>query len=587
MDQLSFIRKVGGSLSHFGWFLGAGTSQSAGLPTAVDIIWDLKTRYYCARENQRLSIHDVQNPAVREKINSFAESRGLPANGSAEEYSRYFEISFGDDLEAQRKYIRDALADDKISLSIGHRILAALMASGQARAVFTTNFDNVVEHAMASVAGKDLHAFHLEGSHAAVAALNNEEFPLYCKLHGDFRYESLKNLPADLQQQDAELGRCLDAASTRFGLIIAGYSGRDKSVMDLLTNACANTNAFPHGVYWLVLKNSKPLPAVTAFVEAARVKGVTAELVEIETFDSILSRLWRQLASPDPQLDAKVRKAAKQEVVIPLPAVGNRNPILRTNALPIVGLPKKCLGVKFGKPKEWDDLRLAATDAGDAMAFTKEDGVFAWGLSDTIKTAFAKDLTEIVEIDVTDKLSNLGDNLFFKSFFERAICLALKRGKPLIYRSTRGRSYLIADSHAADQSSFSALAAQVGKIHGKAAGLFTTPTGEHPEKQQIAWGEAVEISVEERNGQYWLLVQPNVWIWPKHGRRDAAQLLDKLRGGRFNAKADHILSAWIAILLPSDKPNSETVLRPFEGGSDAENPSIVVNNRTGFSRRLA
>ncbi len=129
---------------------------------------------------------------------------------------------------------------------------------------------------------------------------------------------------------------------------------------------------------WCLRTRGRFLPSLP-FIEAASAKGITAELVEIETFDSTLSRLWRQLASPDPQLDAKVRKAAKQDVVIPLPAVGSRNPILRTNALPIVGLPTKCLGVKFGKPKEWDDLRLAATDAGDAMAFTKEDGVFAWG----------------------------------------------------------------------------------------------------------------------------------------------------------------------------------------------------------------
>lgn len=587
MDQHSFVRKVGGSLEHYAWFLGAGTSQSAGLPTAVDIIWDLKTRYYCAEENQRLSIHDVQNPAVREKINSFAETRGLPRSGSADEYSRYFELSFGDDLEAQRKYIRTALADERISLAMGHRVLAALMASGRARAVFTVNFDNVLERAMASVAGKDLHAFHLEESHAAVAALNNEEFPIYCKLHGDFRYEKLKNLPTDLQQQDAELGKCLGAASTRFGLIVAGYSGRDQSVMDLLTGACANTNAFSHGVYWLALKNSEPLPAVTAFIEAARAKGITAELIEIETFDSVLSRLWRQIPSSDPQLDAKVRKASKQDVVIPLPSVGTKAPILRVNALPIVGLPAKCLRLIFNKPKDWDELRAAAIEAGDNIAFTKEDSVLAWGQREMLSAAFGKDLTDIREIEISDRLANLSENLFFKSCLERAMSLALKREKPLIYRSAKSRSYLIADSHAADQTAFGVLSAQVGKIHDKAAGLFTTPTEEQPEKQQIAWAEAVEIGVEERDGRFWLLVQPNVWIWPKHGRRDAAQLLDKLRGNRFNAKADHILSAWLSILLPSVEKNADTVLRPFASGSDVENPAIVVNNRTAFSRRIA
>jgi hypothetical protein len=48
------------------------------------------------------------------------------------------------------------------------------------------------------VSCQSLSAHHLEGSHTANKALNNEEFPIYCKLHGDFRYDSLKNLPGDL-----------------------------------------------------------------------------------------------------------------------------------------------------------------------------------------------------------------------------------------------------------------------------------------------------------------------------------------------------------------------------------------------------
>jgi hypothetical protein len=586
MNQKTFVRKVSGSLTHYAWFLGAGTSQSAGLPTASDIIWDLKKRYYCVEENQRLSDQDVQNPAVREKISSFAEARGLPKSGTADEYAKYFELSFGSDKEAQRKYVREALAEEKVSLAMGHRVLAAFIASGNTRIVFTTNFDNVIEMAMARVAGKDLHAFHLEGSHAAVAALNNEEFPIYCKLHGDFRYESLKNLPTDTQHQDAELRKCVDAASIRFGLIVVGYSGRDQSVMDLLRNACANTNAFPHGVYWLVLKNKHPLPAVTEFIKAARAKGITAEIVEIETFDSALSRLWRQLPSIDPALDAKVRRASNQEVTIPLPENGTKAPILRTNALPIVRMPSKCLCLVFDKVMSWDELRAFAIRAGDGLAFTKQDAVFAWGERNTIRTVFGSELRDIQEIEISNRLGNLTENMSFKSMLVRAISLALKRRKPLIYRSVKGRSYLIADNHATDQSIFRGLTEHVGKVHGMVSGLFTTATEEHPEKQQIAWAEAVEISVEEREGRLWLLVQPNIWIWPKHGRRDAAQLLDTRRGNRFNAQSDKILSAWLTILLPSDEKNADVLLQPFENGTEAENPKIVVNNRTAFSRRL-
>lgn len=53
------------------WFLGAGTSRSAGLPTSNDIIWDLKLKYYCAQENQDVKAHDVNNKADKNKIQRF------------------------------------------------------------------------------------------------------------------------------------------------------------------------------------------------------------------------------------------------------------------------------------------------------------------------------------------------------------------------------------------------------------------------------------------------------------------------------------------------------------------------------------
>jgi hypothetical protein len=567
--------------------LGAGTSQSAGLPTATEIIWDLKTRYYCSEENQRISIHDVQNPAVREKIDGFAAARGLPRAGDPEEYGNYFRISFGDDYEAQRKYLRVALGDDLISLCVGHRVLAALMASGLNKVVFTTNFDSVLERAVASVAGRDLAAYHLEGSTAALAALNAEEFPLYCKLHGDFRYKSLRNLPEDLKEQDAALGKCLEAAAARFGFIVAGYSGRDQSVMDLLERACASTNAFPQGLYWLSLKGSKPLGAVTSLLELARSKGITAELVEIETFDSVLSRIWRQMPSPDPQLDVQVCRAKKQDVVIPLPSSGTKPPLLRTNAIPVISLPTKCLELRFAKPKEWGDLKTAIKEAGDELAITKSDIVLAWSTRETLTAVFGRELISASEIDIRDRLNNLSENLHFKSMLERVICLALKRGKPLLHRTMRDRSFLIVDGHVEDQSPFAPLTELVGKVHGKVPGLFTTPTEKNPEREVISFAEAVEISLEDRGGHFWILVEPNVWIWPKHGRRDAAQLLDNRRGGRFNQKADQILSAWLRLLLPSESRSANIAILPFSSGSQYENPEIVLNNRTSFCRRLA
>ena len=143
-----------------------------------------------------------------DRIQTFMEARNFPEQGADEEYSIYFQKMFGKDKERQRRYLREVLSEDRVTLSVGNRALGALISSGLCRVAFTTNFDSVVEKAVAEVGERSLSAYHLEGSGSAVEALNNEEFPLYCKLHGDFRYDSLKNLAADLERQNKALSEC-------------------------------------------------------------------------------------------------------------------------------------------------------------------------------------------------------------------------------------------------------------------------------------------------------------------------------------------------------------------------------------------
>lgn len=88
------------------WFLGAGTSRTAGMPTATDITWDLKRRYYCLHENQDLQTHDINNRAIRRKIQDYLDSKGFPALRTPEEYSFYFDLTFGEDHLSQQRYIR-------------------------------------------------------------------------------------------------------------------------------------------------------------------------------------------------------------------------------------------------------------------------------------------------------------------------------------------------------------------------------------------------------------------------------------------------------------------------------------------------
>ena len=83
------------------WLLGAGASRAANLPTATDLIWDLKKRYYCASQDRPYDNYDLDSEAVKGKIQEFMDTQGFPALWSANEYSFYFELMFGDDYQRQ------------------------------------------------------------------------------------------------------------------------------------------------------------------------------------------------------------------------------------------------------------------------------------------------------------------------------------------------------------------------------------------------------------------------------------------------------------------------------------------------------
>lgn len=585
MLQSEFISIFGERPEQFAWFLGAGASRTAGLPTAGDIIWDLKRRYYRQEENREVSPQDIQNEAVRARVQAFMDSRGFPPLWADEEYTTYFERIFGEDRERQRKYLRGILSEDKVTLSVGNRVLGGLMAAGFCRAVFTTNFDSVVEKAVADVAGTSLQAYSLEGTGSAVNAIQNEEFPFYCKLHGDFRFESLKNLSADLASQNDDLSRAFLAGSSRFGLVVAGYSGRDASVMSLLSRALDAPNPFPHGLYWTGLKGSSPHPTVEALLAKALTAGAKAEFVEIETFDAMMSRIWRSIDRRPAELDAKVRRARVSSVSIPLLQSGNAKPVLRLNALSIQ-LPDQCLELDFSETMDWKGLRAATADYRGEIILTKAGSVWCWGERADIRQCFGKNLKGIAEVHIPPDFQS-GENLHFKAFFEEAAILSLANGKPLLPRMKPSAGYLIADTHSEDIGALAPLSKVLGKVSGSIPGLFSPIDDEHPEAKPVAWAEALRLSLDSKDGRNWLLLEPDVWIWPPHARKVATDFLDKRKAARFNNLHNQLLNAWTEIALGTTERNIVLELRPFNSGTTVENPTFKIGTRTAFSMRTA
>jgi hypothetical protein len=76
------------------WFLGAGASVLAGLPTATTLTWEFKRALYCNKHKvSPTRFPNLEDPAFQSLVQSYFESeKGYPPLWFDEEYSFYFEL---------------------------------------------------------------------------------------------------------------------------------------------------------------------------------------------------------------------------------------------------------------------------------------------------------------------------------------------------------------------------------------------------------------------------------------------------------------------------------------------------------------
>ncbi len=237
MTVPEFLRMYASRGPHLMWFLGAGCSVSAGVPTAGDMIWEFKRLLYCTEQRLPLTrFPELGDPRARSILQVFFDSKqSFPAIDSAEEYAFYFEAARRTEAD-RRRYIQDAIVGARPSF--GHTVLAALMAAKHCPIVWTTNFDRLVEDAAHRQFGTSmsLTVADIDAPHIAQTAFAESRFPLLVKLHGDYQSTRLRNTSTELRTQDAKLRELLVASCRNLGLCVVGYSGRDSSIMDALLN---------------------------------------------------------------------------------------------------------------------------------------------------------------------------------------------------------------------------------------------------------------------------------------------------------------------------------------------------------------
>jgi hypothetical protein len=294
------VRSIGvRRTSPFALFLGAGASTSSGIPSAQMCVWEWKRQIFLTNNpGLESQFSELSLDGVRRRIQGwFDKQGGYPMEGAAEEYGFYIQRCFpiADDRRAYfQELVRTAVPHT------GYRLLCHLAESDLVRSVWAPNFDGMSARAAAGFKLTPIEV-GIDSQNRVTRSIKKGEL-LCVSMHGDYRYDKLRNTPEELQQQEAALRAALIAELKDTSLIVSGYSGRDQSLMDALCEAYAQPGS--GALYWCGFSDADMPPSVESLIRHARAHGRQASYVPSMGFDDLLTRLGLHC------LEGEARKAA-------------------------------------------------------------------------------------------------------------------------------------------------------------------------------------------------------------------------------------------------------------------------------------
>ena len=574
MNKSEFLRLFELRAQKIMWFLGAGASSAAGIPTASDMIWDFKRRLYCSEQGiPRAAVADIGNDIIRDKIQTYLnETHHYPPEFNEQEYSDYFEATFPSPSDRQ-VYVQSLMGN--ATPSFGHRVLATLMKTDYVRVIWTTNFDKLVEDAVAvsfNTTSK-LMVADLGEPQKAIQAFQRNSFPLLVKLHGDFHSVRLKNTDGELRKSDEEMRSALITASKTNGLAVIGYSGRDESVMEALETSVNYGDSFPAGIFWFKRAEVEPYSRVIKLIHTAREKGIEAHIIEIDTFDELFDSIIRFLPNLGRNAVEQLNIGKPKLSSVPLRPFSDRVPILRTNALPIMSIPTICRLVKCEIGNQEEVNKALEKSGTSILARRCKAGVLAFGNDEDIKKTFEPyGISEFTTyaLDPERLRRQTGE---YRLLFD-ALISGIKRTKSLHLERRGPRVYISAKNSVIDTKVFN-----VGKPNTLSSlyGIFGNPP--------ISWSEACELSLEYKLNRLWLLLEPTIIILDKKdieaSRSDSIKEFIKKRvAARYNQHYNSILSGWVKILEGNSNYGLKIIALGATSGIDAV---FEISSITGFS----
>ncbi len=385
----SFVRSIGVNWDRpHTFFLGAGASVSSGVPSAERCIWEWKRSLYCTNNpGFEQQVSELSLPVVQDRIQSWLEANGVVPDKVQDPYSYYIEkcLPIRDD---RRSYFEPWVR--RARPHIGYRLLCLLAEADLVRSVWTTNFDGLVARAAADF---DITPVEIGIDCTYRVFRQPARNELLCvSMHGDYRYDSLKNTSGELQTQDTELRSAFVDTLKTHSLVVSGYSGRDASVMEAIRDGLLQAGSAGK-LFWCGFSETPTADVSDSASQPARPRE-RCLLCSRGIIDDAITRLAGHCSQGNHLDTARLLLGADDKTKLERSSfhISQLEPtaIIKSNAWP-VQCPSELFEFDL---REWPEHKVwkwlvSKTSGRDVVAVPFRNVVLALGTLDSIKDVFS------------------------------------------------------------------------------------------------------------------------------------------------------------------------------------------------------
>ena len=296
-NLISYVgTKVNDNVPNYSLLLGAGASYTSGIKTGIELVSEWRQEIFqhlCP--NKKYYEQEAKDFLIKNYSNWYNLSN---------EYSSLFEYKF--DLPSQRRRFVEQQVDGRLP-SIGYSYLVSLTTNRYFDTIYTTNFDDLLNEAFYQFSQvRPLVCAH-DSSLQSISV--NSARPKVIKLHGDYLFDDIKSTLRETESLENNIKNKLTQFSKEYGLIVMGYAGNDRSVMDVINFLLKSEEYLNNGIYWCLREDDYINPELTKLLWKDKVY-----FVKINGFDEVMAEIHHKLKR-ELSLDDNFTNSKKESIL--------------------------------------------------------------------------------------------------------------------------------------------------------------------------------------------------------------------------------------------------------------------------------